>query len=230
LYLKQELVLQVLYDSFYKISDSHAFIVEKDGKKGLYTGYKNDYSYEYTGIRELLPIDYDEITVDESDYEGQKTYYIVKKGKLIGVFDGEKRFVIPFEFKKIDFDRKNELDFGVYEFGTVYKIEVQRNKTKGLFIFGLKPEYSPIFLSNYLPISSESYIFICKNDKNLFGVVNLSIAGEDKFTIPSQYEEIREFEDYYFAVKKDGKWGVLSQLNDVVLEIKYLNFSDLKIE
>jgi len=220
MYLNNALIFPVTFDNFYKFKKTNAFIVEKNGKKGLYRGV----NYGYDGYKELLPIEYDEVIIKGKESFGERTLFIVKKEKLVGVFDEKNKFIIPLEYKKIDWDNKEDLD------NNLTKFNVQKNKIKGILIVDLWTEYTPIFLLSFKPIGEYSNILIYENEMGMFGLVDLSILGKDKLILPTEYEEIRIHNDSSYAVNKNGKWGVVNLRNEIIVEFKFQNIQDLEIE
>lgn len=205
---------KILIPCEYRIKqlDDRRFAVEKDGLYGL---------YDISG-KKLLPCDYDQIRY--WDGYSRDDWFQVRKNGLYGIVDKWGDVIIPCKFHKITSDcyvYDADGHHGRYDFSgnCLYPCEfycpkirngvvsIYREGEKGVFDFETRTFTPNTELgSGYRRIA----------EKGKWGIVD-----KDGNTVTAcQWDRIADPHYGVFAVKKDGKWGLLDMtpcLYDVIL-------------
>lgn len=205
------IVIPVEYSKMEKVNNYEApiIVLTKDKKQGLFLGEM----YEKEG-KIALETEYDKIQYVDSRDDG--TFFMVSKDGLNGVYGGinDLHFVVPVLYKKVDWEnRKN--------FADIYSlIDVKIGKETQQIIVNNASPSEPIQSFGMNPVEN-GYIVTDKAGK--FGVMDPFM---NRFIIPAEYDKIIPYQNEFFAVLKNNKWGVLNERNEVKLEIRYDQLPD----
>lgn len=150
---------------------------------------------------------------------GDEWVYIDKKNELIKIpFHKtdyhavlESRVVIYDTLNKSNINKFNNTTFSIIEYLNKiktpnYKRKIYDLKSKTISDFNQFQDISGLYINGYMRVY---------NNKK-FGALNI----RNKFNIPVEYEEISEYQNGYFLVKKD-KWGIIDKKNNVIIPLIY---------
>ena len=224
------------------------YILEKDGKKGLFLDNKL-----------ILKAEYDEF--HRVDIDNYANMLIVSKNKMkglinLGAYDLGKETILPIEYQEIElvldngeeqiYKVKKENLWGVYssrigknvvpitfqkmdwknrknmDYGCI--IEVKQNNKNKYVITDLKND-SLLVVSEEIVYFDNDEVVAIKNKEENFQFVRVSYELK---LYETSYQEIKEFEGYY-AVKFNDMWGMLDDLVSPMIEIKFSSFEELKL-
>lgn len=197
--------------------------VEKNKKYGL---------VDLSG-KEILPIEYDEITLLEENS------LLLEKDELFGICDYEGNIIIKPEYIEIqgiandyrngyitvdkgnlygiiDFNKSIIFDNKYLDIKSVYsssKYAVKIDK-KYQIVDRQGKIISKLEFDDVKDIDGEQIIY---KEKNKYGISNIN--GEK--IIPAEYEDIMFINNNYFIAQKDEKYGIISTDNNVEIEFKY---------
>lgn len=156
----------------------------------------------------VVPMIYRDI-YSETEWIGDMFYcgkLIVEKNGKAGVIDTTGKLLLPCQYDYCDFLSDNL--FCVYN---------EYNNTHG----GINLQGDTVIPFDYTRISNigggKNFILVRQNDK--YGFVN----SNGKVIVPCQYEDFNYCWNGKVSLKKDGKWGVLDTLGNVVLPFIYDN-------
>ena len=204
--------------------DYAGFIVSKDGKYGYIT---KDY-------KEMLPLEYQDVSRINTIKEDENIYLIVKyDGKYGYVKNGKK--VLKTEYNSMSYDATTRLftvevnlAYGVRDLAgeEILPIRYDRIEYAGKYIngyingerivydvLGTKQEDS---YTGMIQIDNSDY-FITIDRDGLYGVIN-----DNKISVISnEYKNIQYLYDEYFIATKDGKVGILNNFGKEIVAIKY---------
>lgn len=173
-------------------------ITHQDGKKGLISSI--DYSSK------LSP------SYNDFDFAFDEKIIITKKDGKYGIL------------QKNDYTEQHPPSLDKIEKTENDNITIYQNGKKGAFnLANMKISLAPIYddytLSWYYKNNKAQYYFkVTLDDKK--GLVSLPF---DNFTLTPEYDEIvyTDFDNLYFCVKKNDKYGIVSNNNKIILPIIY---------
>lgn len=199
--------------------------VEKDGKYGL---------IDLLG-KELLPIEYDEITV----LEGIENSIIIKKDNKIGLVNDTGSIIIECNYKEI----KNlgstykdgyitVDDNGKYGVISATKRQILDNKYEEIKQIALKEYYvvkedgktklinskgESIIEDGFDDIKSATTNGVIFTKNNLYG--EMSTTGE--ITLETQYQDLKEANDGIYIAKQNDKYGIIDNMGNIQISYEY---------
>lgn len=214
---KGEVLIQPEYDeinSFYESGFDNFFQIRLNNKYGVSTS---------NGI--ILQPEF--IYVDADD----NYFTVVTTDSLIGIADKTGNFILQPKYKYVHkSDTKNSIfkilkdSAGIYLFNLINKSIFPKTFVHYGYVLDDENLYNPLNKNKH-------YLLLLKDVNGKFGMMN-EITGEND--IPFEYENIyQRFSDSkhtYFAAKKNGKSGLINELNKEVIPFIYdtldLDFAD----
>jgi hypothetical protein len=224
------------------------YILEKDGKKGLYVGNKLILKAEYNDFSKVVLDDYvNHLIISKNNKKG-----LISMGK----YEVAKETILPTEYQEIDFlmeidgnllykIKSNNL-YGIYnsnkkkkviptiiqqldwknknalQYGFV--IPVKHNNQSRYIITDFKSDSTYIITDEIIYFDDDTYLAV-KNTANNYQFIDLN---QNLRLDPEVYLNITVLTDG-IALNKNGKWGLLENFNDSPLfEIKYDSLEALK--
>ena len=176
--------------------------VIKNGKHGIY----------YKSGKQCIPIEYDEIDeIKASYYASQNDYWLVRKGKNVGLYSHDGNQILPpiylyIEQKRVD--TSQETDYFI-----VKKEHYGICDAKGNIV--VAPIYAYITYTNgFWTLRKETpcdYIF---NDKDIVKGITINQTKG-----PIYYDYKHSASDYSF--EKDGLWGVINSEGLTIIKPQY---------
>lgn len=146
-------------------------------------------------------------------------FYINKKNELIKIpfhttdyhSSLESRIIIYDTLKSSTIKKFNNTTFSIIEYLNNIKIQKYKRKlydlnSKKIYDFNEYEDISGLYINGYMRVY---------NNKK-FGALNI----DNKNNIPVEYDEISEYQNGYFLVKK-GKWGIINKKNKIVIPLIY---------
>ncbi len=199
--------------------------VEKNGKFGL---------IDLLG-KELLPVEYDEITV----LDGIENSIIIKKGDNIGLVNDTGSIIVECNYKEI----KNLGDTykdgyitvdnnGKYGVISATKRQILENKYEEVEQLALKEYYivkedgktklinskgETLIEDGFDEIKSATTNGIIFTKDNLYGEMNIS--GE--ITLETQYQDLKEANDGIYIAKQNDKYGIIDNMGNIQIPYEY---------
>ena len=199
--------------------------VEKNGKFGL---------IDLLG-KELLPVEYDEITV----LDGIENSIIIKKGDNIGLVNDTGSVIIECSYKEIkklgDTYKDGYItidDNGKYGVVSATKRQILENKYDEIKQIALKEYYvvkedektklinskgETIIEDGFDEIKSATTNGIIFTNGNLYGEMNTS--GE--ITLEAQYQDLKEANDGIYIAKQNDKYGIIDNMGNIQIPYEY---------
>ena len=199
--------------------------VNKNGKYGL---------IDLNG-KELLPAEYDEITV----LEGIENSMLIKKDGKIGLVNDNGSILIDSNYKEIktlgDTYKEGYItvdEQGKYGLVSATKKQILDNKYDEILPIYLKDYYivkengkqkvissegEEILGSEYNDIKSATTNGLIFVKNNLYGEVSKS--GE--ITIEAKYQDLKEIADGIYVAKKDEKYGIIDNIENEQIPFEY---------
>ena len=199
--------------------------VSKNGKYGL---------IDLNG-KELLPLEYDEITV----LEGMENSIIVKNGENIGLVNDNGSIIIDVNFKDIK-PLGNTYKEGYITIDESGKYGVV-SATKKQILENKYDDIIPVYLNDYYLvqengkkelIDSKGTVILDKNfddiksattngviftKNNLYG--EMSESGE--ITLEAVYQDLKEVKDGIYIAKKNDKYGIIDNIGNEQIAFEY---------
>ncbi len=236
------------------LSCCHNYVLEKDGKKGLFVN--NQF---------ILKVEYDDFEAENS-YEELPLIIVtkdLKKGLIYPFYwdDSAKKELPSFEllapvFKSITsvkteqgtplFLVNNGLVSGLYdalknqyviplEFSEldwknrktleyVYVIEVKQNDEINFLVTDLKNDSLSILTEEIIYFDNEEMAAI-KNKAGKFQLIKMSYGIQ---VDTNSYQEIKELSHEHFAVKLNNKWGMIDEYFSEIIECSFNSLEELK--
>jgi len=199
--------------------------VKKNEKYGL---------IDFNG-KELIPTEYDEITV----LEGIENSIIIKKDGKVGLVNDNGSIIVEaqyVEIKNIGNSYKNGYitidDQGKYGVISTTKKQILENKYEDIAQTYLKnyylvkengtqklidPNGNTIIENGFDDIKSATDAGVIFTKDNLFGEMNLS--GE--IVIEAKYQDLKEAKDGIYIAKQNDKYGIIDAAQNTLLEFNY---------
>ncbi len=199
--------------------------VNKNGKYGL---------IDLNG-KEILPIEYDEITV----LDGMENSIIIKKGDKIGLVNDNGSAIIDTNYKEIkalgDSYKEGYItvdEKGKYGVVSTTKKQILENKYDEIFPVYLKDYYlvkengtkelvnsngEVVLDKGFDDIKSATTNGVIFNKDNLYG--EMSLSGE--ITLEPKYQELKEVKKGIYIAKKDDKYGIIDNVGNEQLAFDY---------
>ena len=206
--------------------------VQKNDKFGL---------IDLTG-NEVIPIEYDEITV----IRGIENSFKVKKDDKYGIVDGDGKTVIQAQYADIDVLGKDNKSgfiikntdgkYGIVDYSNAQILEAKYDSIEkvygnDMYVVNLNGKQKVVNKSgnDVLTTGFDSIKQILANQENAvifvksnkFGVMNTS--GE--VVIESQYDSLEETKVGTFIASKDGKYGIININKEEKLPFEYTSIS-----
>ena len=206
--------------------------VQKNDKFGL---------IDLTG-NEVIPIEYDEITV----IRGIENSFKVKKDDKYGIVDGDGKTVIQAQYADIDVLGKDNKSgfiiknadgkYGIVDYSNAQILEAKYDSIEkvygnDMYVVNLNGKQKVVNKSgnDVLTTGFDSIKQILANQENAvifvksnkFGVMNTS--GE--VVIESQYDSLEETKVGTFIANKDGKYGIININKEEKLPFEYTSIS-----
>ena len=206
--------------------------VQKNDKFGL---------IDLTG-NEVIPIEYDEITV----IRGIENSFKVKKDDKYGIVDGDGKTVIQAQYADIDVLGKDNKSgfiiknadgkYGIVDYSNAQILEAKYDSIEkvygnDMYVVNLNGKQKVVNKSgnDVLTTGFDSIKQILANQENAvifvksnkFGVMNTS--GE--VVIESQYDSLEETKVGTFIASKDGKYGIITIKKEEKLPFEYNSIS-----
>ena len=199
--------------------------VNKNGKYGL---------IDLNG-KEILPIEYDEITV----LDGMENSIIIKKDDKIGLVNDNGSAIIDTNYKEIkalgDSYKEGYItvdEKGKYGVVSTTKKQILENKYDEIFPVYLKDYYlvkengtkelvnsngEVVLDKGFDNIKSATTNGVIFNKDNLYG--EMSFSGE--ITLEPKYQELKEVKKGIYIAKKDDKYGIIDNVGNEQLAFDY---------
>lgn len=199
--------------------------VNKNGKYGL---------IDLNG-KEILPIEYDEITV----LDGMENSIIIKKDDKIGLVNDNGSAIIDTNYKEIkalgDSYKEGYItvdEKGKYGVVSTTKKQILENKYDEIFPVYLKDYYlvkengtkelvnsngEVVLDKGFDDIKSATTNGVIFNKDNLYG--EMSFSGE--ITLEPKYQELKEVKKDIYIAKKDDKYGIIDNVGNEQLAFNY---------
>ena len=199
--------------------------VEKDGKYGL---------FDLLG-KELLPVEYDEITV----LEGIENSIIIKKDNKIGLVNDTGSIIIECNYKEIKNMGSTYKDGyitvddnGKYGVISATKRQILDNKYEEIKQIALKEYYvvkedgktklinskgESIIEDGFDDIKSATTNGVIFTKNNLYG--EMSTTGE--ITLETQYQDLKEANDGIYIAKQNDKYGIIDNMGNIQISYEY---------
>lgn len=199
--------------------------VNKNGKYGL---------IDLNG-KEILPIEYDEITV----LDGMENSIIIKKDDKIGLVNDNGSAIIDTNYKEIkalgDSYKEGYItvdEKGKYGVVSTTKKQILENKYDEIFPVYLKDYYlvkengtkelvnsngEVVLDKGFDDIKSATTNGVIFNKDNLYG--EMSFSGE--ITLEPKYQELKEVKKGIYIAKKDDKYGIIDNVGNEQLAFDY---------
>lgn len=199
--------------------------VNKNGKYGL---------IDLNG-KEILPIEYDEITV----LDGMENSIIIKKDDKIGLVNDNGSAIIDTNYKEIkalgDSYKEGYItvdEKGKYGVVSTTKKQILENKYDEIFPVYLKDYYlvkengtkelvnsngEVVLDKGFDDIKSATTNGVIFNKDNLYG--EMSFSGE--ITLEPKYQELKEVKKGIYIAKKDDKYGIIDNVGNEQLAFNY---------
>ena len=199
--------------------------VEKNGKYGL---------IDLLG-KELIPVEYDEITV----LDGVENSIIIKKDNKMGLVNDTGSIIIECNYKEI----KNlgstykdgyitVDDNGKYGVISATKRQILENKYEEIKQIALKEYYvvkedgktklinskgESIIEDGFDDIKSATSNGVIFTKNNLYG--EMSTTGE--ITLETQYQDLKEANDGIYIAKQNDKYGIIDNMGNIQISYEY---------
>ena len=199
--------------------------VEKNGKYGL---------IDLLG-KELIPVEYDEITV----LDGVENSIIIKKDNKMGLVNDTGSIIIECNYKEI----KNlgstykdgyitVDDNGKYGVISATKRQILDNKYEEIKQIALKEYYvvkedgktklinskgESIIEDGFDDIKSATSNGVIFTKNNLYG--EMSTTGE--ITLETQYQDLKEANDGIYIAKQNDKYGIIDNMGNIQISYEY---------
>lgn len=191
--------------------------------------------------KEILPIQYDEITA----MEGIENCYKIKKDEKIGIADGDGKIVLSPEYtdvrilgkdNKSGYIVKNDNKYGILDYSKNIILDIKYDEiTK---VYGndcyvvvengikklVKKGNVDVLTSGFTDItqvlsSQENAVIFNKDGK--YGIMDLT----GNVIMAVQYDDLKETKTGIFIAKKDGKYGIVNASNEEKLPFIYENIT-----
>ena len=199
--------------------------VKKNGKYGL---------IDFNG-KELLPVEYDEITV----LKGIENSIIIKKDGKVGLVNDNGSIIIEAKYREIK-NLGNTYkdgyitinDEGKYGVISTTKKQILQNKYEEIAQIYLKEYFlikengaqklidskgNTIIEKGFDEIKSSTSKGIIFVKDNLYG--EMSTSGE--ITIEAKFQDLKEAKEGLYIAKQNNKYGVIDQLQNTYIEFNY---------
>ncbi|MDN3594671.1 WG repeat-containing protein [Zunongwangia endophytica] len=180
------------------------FDVRKDGKWGVYNSETDNI---------IIPFEYDKF--DYCSGCGQKSDYLyAKKDGKWGVIDFKSEVLVPFKYQHQHVNmRSDEWVAAFRKSGKNVVINIPQKKEFSA------PQYENLLIENGHLIASKN-----SGETSNFGLINRN----GKEIVPFQYSHISNpYSSFktgaYFSVEKDGKFGIIDTLGNVIIPPTYKN-------
>ena len=199
--------------------------VKKNGKYGL---------IDLNG-KELLPAEYDEITV----LDGIENSIIIKKGGKVGLVNDAGSMIVDVnyqEIKKIGDTYKDGYitinEQGKYGLVSATKKQILENQYDEILQISLKECYlvkengkqklinskgETIIENGFDEIKSTTTNGVIFTKNNLYGEMNTS--GE--ITLETEYQDLKEAKDGIYIAKQNDKYGIIDNVGNVQIPYEY---------
>lgn len=198
--IKNKKSIQIPFDNI--VNDKTDFIVEQNGKKGIWNVLKKDL---------VIPVEYDDI------YNLHWTYFKLKKDEKYGFYDSEKDILLKPQYRDIEYlyvdtyysSKRNWAFFLLKEQDNLYTIAFV-SKNNALKSISYKIEEVS---DKHLRFQLFDKIYIpCKKDGK-YGIIDINSETEDvNCFLPFEYDDIcanyRNSKWFYFT-KKNGKFDII---------------------
>lgn len=186
-----------------------------------YTLYSKDFPYvKYFFLKESSV--YEGRNIQAYDYEtsdrGSQTsdrYLIVNKKVNYGVMPSDTRY----EFWKTDYENNSLLHIKVNGKWGIIDQESNILVPVAYDTILMTYDYSVYAGFNNLPLNKHCLGWLCKKD-GLYGI----LSNNDSFNIPFVYTKLSYFEKGYLKAKWNGKYGLLSYDNKVLIPFEIDSF------
>ena len=160
-------------------------------------------------------------------------FFIVKDDRYFGIINSLNENLLDFKYdslqkiegmKIIEAEKNNEVSYFDIQFKEICKFKsVNKIKVNNYLKLYSINENKLMYLDNLGTIVDSKNIFannklFAKEKNGKWGFVDKN----DIFLVYAQYDYVTEFNNYGFAgILKDGKWGVINDLANIVLEPIY---------
>jgi len=178
-----------------------------------------------------IPMIYDEI-IQKFDSE-KSMYFIVRKGKSVGVINQNNETIVPFNYSSIDFFNAG------YNAENEKKISFVAQKGKKMGVINLLNETLIPFEYKEISKISQTGLFKAKKDKSfvILNEINQKIT-QNEFDEVANFEFFDDYNEVHRAMTfKDGKMTLINQKGEFVSHPETMNphqgfaiFDDLKAE
>ena len=232
-------IIPCIYDSIepicegfykYKETTSAALAVDNNGSEGtqeLYNFQTPQYKYGIVNIDnvEIIKAEYNNVwPVEGSFFKIERVVEnSVREHDRYGIIDRKGDFVIQPNYEEVTLVKIEEKEFWI----------VTQNRKKGVLYTGIN-----LILTIFDDIIVEDGIFVCKantysKDNGL--LVKYNVNGEilidcknHNYIVPAEYDVAYHLDYGLIRVVKEGKWGIINTINDVVVppSLSYIDTFD----
>lgn len=199
------------------------------------------YRYGYVNVegKEIIPVEYNELSRITEIQEESTPYFILAKNGQYGVIKNQEK-IINNEYQSIRYENENKVfvlekskKYGVSSIdgNIVVPLEYDQIDITGKYLYAKKGESVKVLdkqgkeaqvkaNESYLQTPNEKYqIKIINSEDGIsYGVVNQS----EQEIIPQNYNYIEYlYDNYFIACSKDGKLGVINDKKEEKIPFKY---------
>ena len=227
-------VVKPKYDEIY--SDKYYDEAVGYKKSGYIVGLKTNngmrYGYIDSERKALLKNEYNDIYRIEEKKDS--TYLIAFKDGKAGIYN-KKKNILKHDYEDIEYNAQNDLLMiqkaskqGVIRFDgtTVIPVEYDNILFAGNYINAKKNDSVDIYDKNGNKEQSEQYTSKQDFNNGKYSIIStiddeFKIIVDNNKVIENNYSYIQYLFDKYFIVQKDGKFGVIDESGDFVIDCKY---------
>jgi hypothetical protein len=156
----------------------------------------NQSAYLNSNLEEVVPFG----TYDVAE-PFQNKLAIIGKNNKYGIIDNFGSVIVPIKYDLVEHPKKYTNSAEVFVIKKDNSLQFLDKTAKPITDFNIKSYRW-----------EKGNMFIIENNQNLFG----AITNEGVFTIPALYEEIQPFEGSVTGAKKDGKYGLIDNDNNII--------------
>lgn len=229
-------IVKIQYDKI----ESDAYYTEENDymESGFITQNKTEEGYRYGYIdkygKEILETVYNEVSRVTDIKDEKNIYLLISKNGKYGILENKKT-IIEAIYEEIEYNKTNELFIvqkgskqGIislngqeilpteYDYVLCTGSKITVKKGESIEIYNSKGERQDKKYNNSIETTNENYI-ITIDDNDNYGVIN----KQGQVLIKNQYQYIEyAFEDYFIATQ-NGKVGVISIGNGLLINFNY---------
>ena len=237
-------------DTKYDVIMSDQFSTDENGYSdagyvvAIETSKNISYGYVNSKGQLLTKMEYDDIKRIIEIKDKNNAYLIALKGGKYGVMQNDKE-IISFNYQDIQYDETSNLlivkrnqNYGVLDMSgkTILPINYSTVDIEGIYIIATQKDKSAVkFDYSGVQIKDNKYKLIeqvdgtdyytCQSNNYLYGILDKDF----NVLTPTSYDYIEYmFNDYFMARNKDGKYGLINNKNQTLIDFKYDVMQNIK--